>query len=323
MTTSPMLLDASIAAFLAHQRSLGRGYNHVAYILDRLCRFVRHTGANDLDRAVFERWCEAERHLAANTRLGRQLAVRKFCRYRQRSEPRCFVPDRLSFARRQPYQAPVLVTPEQVALLLHRAITLPPTPTSPLRGPVLRTAIVLLYTAGLRRGEVIRLTLDDLEVETGVIRIRESKFHKSRTVPLSASARTELRRFRCQRLALPGDWGATSPLLCNRHGAGWRPYTGAGLAQAIRRLFKEAGVHDPEGRVPRIHDLRHSFAVHALLRLYRQGADVQVSLPKLSLYMGHVSIVSTASYLHFIPTIAALASRRFERRFAHLLGGAA
>ena len=73
---------------------------------------------------------------------------------------------------------------------------------------------------------------------------------------------------------------------------------------------------------PGVHDLRHSFAVEALTRLYRRGEDVQSRLPHLVLYMGHVSIVSTAHYLHFVPTLAALASERFARQCGHLIEGA-
>jgi integrase len=315
-------LDAAIAAYIAHQRGLGRGYEHEAYVLDRFRKFVRTAGVTDLDQRVFDCWCETHQHFAANTRRAWQLTLRKFCLYRRRTTPRCFVPDPLTFARPRPYQRPVLVTPRQVARLLASASALPSSPGSPLRAAALRIAIVLLYTAGLRRGEVTRLTLDDVDARTGVVRIRDSKFHKSRHVPLSRTACAELRRYLRKREAAGGDHRPTSPLLCNRHGGAWRAYTGAGLAQATRALFKSAHVRDADGRLPRVHDLRHSFAVQSLIRLYQRGADVQVSLPKLSLYMGHVSIVSTAYYLHFVPAIAAMASRRFERQFGYLLGGA-
>jgi integrase len=323
MTPRSTGLDAAITAFIAHRRALGRGYGHEANVLDRCGRFVRDAGATDLDQPVFDRWCETQQHLAPNTRLARQRIVRMFCLYRRRTAPRCFVPDRLTFARATPYQTPVLITPTQVARLLDQATALPVSPGSPLRAAGLRIAIVLLYTAGLRRGELTRLTLADVDASTGVIRIHESKFHKSRHVPLSPTARAELRRYLRRRRTAGCDQRPTAPLLSNRHDGTWRPYTGAGVGQAIRALFKQAGVHDSQGRLPRIHDLRHSFAVQALIRLYRRGADVQVSLPKLSIYMGHVSIASTAYYLHFMPTVAALASRRFERHCGHLLGGRA
>jgi integrase len=87
----------------------------------------------------------------------------------------------------------------------------------------------------------------------------------------------------------------------------------------LRSLFDRAGVRDPQGRRPRVHDIRHSYAVETLMRCYRQGGDVQTLLPKIALYMGHINIVSTAYYLHFIPEIATFASNRFEQHFSHLI----
>jgi integrase/recombinase XerD len=93
------------------------------------------------------------------------------------------------------------------------------------------------------------------------------------------------------------------------------------LNEALHALFDAAGVRNSEGRCPRIQDIRHAFAVEALLRWYRSGADVQVLLPKLALYMGHVSIASTAYYLRRMPAVLARASERFEHSFGRLVQG--
>lgn len=318
----PTALDEPIATYLAHQHALGRRYLQEEHVLHRLRRYLAHASAADLDRSRFDRWCHSQRRLAANTRRARQLIVRKFCLFRRRSEPNCFVPDALYFARPQPYRPPVLVAPGQIGRMLSLTSELVPSNNSPLRGAVLRLAIVLLYTAGLRRGELLRLTLADVDAPTGVLSIRESKFHKSRVVPLSASGRKELLRYLDQRQRSPCDDKPTAALLCNRS-RGWRAYTGTGLSGGIHLLLDQAGVRDCNGRRPRVHDLRHSFAVQALVRWYREGADVQSNLPLLALYMGHVSIVSTAYYLRLVPEVAVLASRRFEQSFGDvLLGGA-
>jgi integrase len=115
--------------------------------------------------------------LTSNVRRARQVAVRNFCLYRQRTEPRCFVPDINRFARPQPHAAPDILTPAQVGRLLELAGTREATATSRLRPYVLRLALVLLYTAGLRRRELLRLTLADVDAQAGVLRVRESKFH--------------------------------------------------------------------------------------------------------------------------------------------------
>lgn len=152
----------------------------------------------------------------------------------------------------------MIVTPEQVARMLVVADNLKPTSTSPLLPAVMLLAVVILYTAGLRRGELVRLTLDDVDPQAELLHIRASKFHKSRLVPLSPSAGEELRTFLRHRLAPSFD--TRTPLLCSGKG-GCHWYTGGGITQAIKRLFVIAKVVDDEGHRPRIHDLRHSFAV--------------------------------------------------------------
>jgi integrase/recombinase XerD len=164
------------------------------------------------------------------------------------------------------------------------------------------------------------LTLGDIDPQGGVLHIRESKFHRSRWVPLSPSACTELRCYLQIRRRYRVDGRPSAPLLCSRR-HGWRPYSPSGLNEALHALFDAAGVRNSEGRCPRIQDIRHAFAVEALLRWYRSGADVQVLLPKLALYMGHVSIASTAYYLRRMPAVLARASERFEHSFGRLVQG--
>jgi integrase len=212
--------------------------------------------------------------------------------------------------------------PAEVARMLRAITELAPNPQFPLRRDALRLAVVLLYTAGLRRGELVRLTLADVDLRSGTLMIGASKFHKSRIVPLSSDAQRELRAYLKQRLASPWDIGPTSALIGHHHASPkFRGYSDPSLNRCIGEVLKAANVCDSHGRIPRVHDFRHSFAVQALLRWYRADADVQSKLPKLAMYMGHVSIVSTAYYLRWIPEIAAAASRRFERQFGHLIQG--
>jgi integrase/recombinase XerD len=325
MNTTPgeSAFDRAVELYLQTRRALGRGYAREERVIDALRRFLEKGGFADLDQTVFEAWCASQKHLAANTRRSRQGIVRNFCLYRHRSEPACFIPDINRFPRRCPYAPPVIFGPTEVARMLAAAETLAATTNSPLRPAVMRLAVVLLYTAGLRRGELVRLTLEDVDPRYNVLRIRESKFHKSRFVPLSEDASRELRQYLRQRCRPPFGCSAASPLLCHvKRDA--RSYTGAGLRHGIMALFRLAKVYGSDGRTPRVHDFRHSFAVGALLRWYRQGADVQSNLPKLAMYMGHVSIVSTAYYLRWVPELAAVASFRLEAQYGHLvIGGTA
>jgi len=325
MSSTPQgsAFDRTVYRYLQKRRVLGRVYIHEERVIDALRRFLKKSGFVDLDQAAFEAWCASQGHLAANTRRNRQRIVRNLCLYRQRAEPACFVPDITRFPRRCPYAPPVIFGPDEVSRMLAMADRLAPTANSPLRPAVMRLAVVLLYTAGLRRGELLRLTLADVDPHHSVLRLRESKFHKSRVVPLSPDASRELKAYLRKRRRPPLSCSADSPLLCHVKG-GLRGYSGTGLREGILALFRSAKVHGTDGRTPRVHDFRHSFAVGSLLRWYRQGADVQSNLPKLAMYMGHVSIVSTAYYLRWIPELAAAASLRLESHYGHLIiGGAA
>jgi len=180
-------------------------------------------------------------------------------------------------------------------------------------------AVVLLYTAGLRRGEFVRLTMGDYDHRTRTVLIRDSKCHKSRLLPLSADAVEVLESYLNARAALvPAASAAEAPLMWNGS-PGVRSYTGAGFCHVCRSLFHKAGIRTPDGRLPRVHDIRHTFAVHALVRWYRSGEDIHAKLPLLSAYMGHVSIASTLYYLSFIEPLRAAASERFIARCGALV----
>jgi integrase/recombinase XerD len=314
--------DAAVASYLANRRAFGRRYSSEEWMLSTLRRFLVARRSADLNQRVFDQWRKTLGRLNPNTQRGREMAVYKFCRYRRRTEPQCFVPDPLSFVRPRPYSLPALFEPAQIAELLRMASALPPHSHSPLRPHVVRLAIVLLYTAGLRRGELVRLRIDDVDLRSGVLRIRDSKFHKSRWVSLSRSAQEELRRYLTLRCKTRNGTCPTAPLLFNgRRNSSC--YSGGGLGQAIRSLIVAANIRDSSGRHPCVHSMRHSFAVSALLRWYEAGADVQSCLPKLALYMGHVSIVSTAYYLRQMPTVVMRASERFARAYAAMITGGA
>jgi integrase/recombinase XerD len=315
-------LTCWINRYLTHRCALGHRNDGENVVLKALLRHVKQCDCRDLNTRGFENWLAGIKNLHPNTRRKYYQMARLFCLYRRRSEPRCFVPSADGAAKPQPYVTPVIVEPDQIARMLALASKLPRTVNSPLRPEAMRLAVALLYTCGLRLGELLRLTMGDVEENDTVLRIRESKFHKSRLVPLSQTATGELRSYLLQRRKKFAVHPHT-PLLCTRHCAPLRPYSAPGFHCAFRLLFKAAAVCDDQGKLPRIHDLRHTFAVQALIRWYKEGADVQSNLPKLALYMGHVSIESSAYYLHWVPALRSLASQRFEEKFGQLVEGGA
>ena len=316
-------LVPTIDRYVAHQRALGKRFDRAAYELSRLARYVHGAGATDIDARLFDGWSRSCCGSNMNARRSAQLTIHRFCRYRRRLYPQCFVPDPMRFAHRTPARVPVIFGAAEVARMLKFAAMVPGHVHHPLSGATLRLMIILLYTTGMRRGEVARLALSDVDLKAGTLRIRDSKFHKSRLIPVSSSTLTAIRGYLKVRLAAPWDIGADAPLFGHQHGCDrFRGYSGGGLYHLVAGALDAACVVDGAGRRAHVHDFRHSFAVNALLRWYGQGVDVSAKLPQLSMYLGHVSIASTAYYLHFIPAIARAASRRFHRQFGALIGGA-
>lgn len=325
MNTRASTAFAQAAARYTHQQCvLGKSFKRESWVIGQLGRFLSKGGAQDLDGPKFDAWCRTRCHTSPNSRRGEALIVRKFCLYRRRTEPSCFVPDSLHFPRRVQPQPPVLLCSADIVRILSGIDGMPHHPQFPLRRPVLRIAVILLYTTGLRRQELVSFRLNDVDLVNRTLLVRDSKFHKSRIIPMNATVSRELRAFMKVRLASPWDISPSAPLLGHHHGyVTFRAYTPHGLSSALKEVFTMTGVGDGHGRQPRLHDFRHSFAVQALLRWYRAGADVQAKLPQLSMYMGHVSIASTAYYLHLIPEIAAAANRRFARHFGRVAQGGA
>ncbi len=309
---SPFLSEIGriMARYLSLKQALGRKYTTERGVLVHLDRFLATQGHDaELTAETFVHWCATIDHLTSGVQRNWMRIARNLCLYRRRNEPTCFVPDPAGFPKPHQPRRLHLFTPEEIVRLLRAADDLRPHSTSPLRREVFRIAIVLLYTAGLRRGELVRLTLSDYDPAEHTLQIRATKFHKSRLVPLSCDATCEMEEYLRARRNLPHN--ADAPFLCN-WSRGLRPYTGAGLGQGLRQLFRRADIRTASGGVPRVHDLRHGFAHQALLRWYRAGVDVHTKLPALATYMGHVSIVSTQHYLALLEPFAQEASDRFE-----------
>jgi len=311
-------LKTLIRRYLKLKVALGRRAEGIKYALSRLTRFLDAHQIVDLDLKSFSAWCTSFQHLRANTRISRMRIVYHLCLFRRRDEPNCFIPDPSQFPLAQPHLQPYIFSNEDILKILHLTNSLSPHSQSPLQQQVARLATVLAYTTGLRRGELVRITLGDYDSAQRVLRIRESKFYKSRLLPLSADAGEEIGKFLLCRRLRKFPCGVVTPLLLHNHGA-QRGYSGTGMGIMMRKLFRRAGIRTPAGNVPRFHDLRFTFAIHAMLRWYQAGVDVQARLPALSTYMGHASLISTQYYLRYFEIITRTANERFDLHCSHFL----
>ena len=213
--------------------------------------------------------------------------------------------------RRKPY----IFTPEEVQRLLATALSFP-SPKAPLRPLTLYTMLVLAYCAGLRMGEIVHLEIGDVRLDEGVIEIRDTKFFKSRSLPLTSSVIEVLRRYLQARLAAGASTSAGSPLFWHNK----KGYAYVTANHLLRRVLRKAGLKPKPGRVgPRVHDTRHTFVVHRMLAWYRQGVNVQAKLPYLWTYLGHRDLHSTLVYLTITQELLQQASERFRKLGAGLL----
>jgi integrase/recombinase XerD len=217
------LLAPDIVRYLAVKQALGREYDGVRRVLAHVDHFVTTRGG-ELTPDTFAGWCLTLQHLASGTRRRRMQVVRNFCLYRRRHMPAAFVPNDRLFPPEHQVIRPHLFTEAEVLRVLDLVNALPPAPTSPLRRQNLRLAIVILYTTGLRLGELVRLVLGDYDPRARTLLIRDSKFHKSRLVPLSLDSASEFDRYlsirRTRQLAVSPD----SALLLAPYSTGNRLY---------------------------------------------------------------------------------------------------
>jgi len=173
-----------------------------------------------------------------------------------------------------------------------------------------RALILLLYGAGLRISEALSLRIADVDLEKAVLTIHEGKFYKTRLVPFSQRLAMELSLYAHRRRRWPSGLGRDSPFFVMRDG---RPLSRRSITHIWRRACTLAGVRAADGATeqPRLHDLRHSFAVHRLVSWYQKGADVQRLIYFLQIYLGHEKLAYTQRYLTITPELLAQANHRF------------
>ena len=313
-------LGPAITAYIDRQRSLGFKYDSEARILHALDGFLAEGGHSGLTAATSAARALTLEQLKPRGRRKKMQIVRKFTLYRRRTSPDCFVPDPAQFPAPSPSPRPCILSRQQVLALLQQAARVKSAPDSPLRAAVYRLAVVLLYTAGLRRGEPVRLCVGDCDPSRHTLLVRLSKFRKSRMVALSSDAWRELETYLKQRQRFPHT--ASSPLLAHGPQA-QQAYSGSGFGKGFRKLCRDVAVLTASGTPPRVHDVRHTHAVHVLLRCYRDNRNPQAVLPALSRAMGHVSLASTAYCLSWIDPVVEQAVERVARHIRPALAASA
>jgi len=302
-------LGTVIQQHVRRMRTLGYRYGHEHTFLhfDRFLQQRAGAGQESLGTLIGEYVGHAR---SANGKLRRLILGRLVAKALNRQGVAVAVPriDRHWLRQDRNHRChPYIYTVEEVERLLKTARRYP-SPRAPLRPLTLYTALAITYSAGLRLGEVVRLRLKDVDLTNGCIGICETKFFKSRRLPLSATAIDALSDYlKARRKAGAPSDPDSSVFWHNRRG-----YSYSTLGHLLYRVIRDAGIATKAGKPARIHDLRHTFSVHRLTAWYRDGVSPESRLPYLAAYLGHRDINSTLVYLTMTEELLERASQRFR-----------
>jgi integrase/recombinase XerD len=305
-------LGIFINRYLQVRRSLGYIHKNAGYILSEFERYLsKHfPNAKMVTRPMVIGFLSNYGHLQAASVYIRFICLRQFCRFLFQLNPDNYVPETRLVPPAPTVTRPHIYATAEAMRLIKLASRL--TPEGSLRPHTYSTLISLLWISGLRIGEALRLNLEDVDTDSAVLHIRQSKFSKSRVVPLTLSAASALEKYKKRRAEHDHDQRPNAPFFVNEYA---RRCSYSMVSITFRLLARQAGIRTAQGRTPRMHDFRHTFATRCLNDIYRTGKDPSASLPLLATYLGHVSIACTQVYLHPSVGLLATAGRRF---FEHI-----
>ncbi len=280
--------------FVQEKRACGYRYCASARTLANFDRFLSDQAidSGDLPWSITGKWLSKRPHESASTHRDRISVVRQFTLFLCRQGYRADVPNELLGAKKEVEFSPRILTLAEVGKLLQAVDRLTPTARSPLRHIIMPEVFRLLYGCGFRLGEVLHLRVADVDLQQGILTVRDAKFGKDRLVPPALALVLRLRKY-AERL------GAHPPEAFFFPSPNGGPFNLRTIYFLFRKLLLQCGIpHAGRGKGPRIHDARHGFAVHTLLRWYQEGADLEAKLPVLATYLGHRSLAGTQRYLH-------------------------
>lgn len=303
-------LSEAVNDYLALRRSLGFKLHDAGKALADFALFMDQRQAQHVTVALALVWAQQPRNVKPAQWAQRLRYVRGFASHHLASDPATEVPPAGLLPFRPARARPHIYSLDELNRLLDQALHLPP--ASGLRPWTYHALLGLLSVTGLRVGEALRLRFDDVDLDADVLTVRGTKFGKSRLVPIHTSTRDVLASYRARR----------ARHLCGRevvHFFVTRMGHGLDVGDVHRTFYKLSravglrGPHDSHG--PRLHDLRHRFAVETLMSWYRSEQDIERRLPALSTYLGHVHVSDTYWYLSAQPQLMQLAMTRMERRW--------
>jgi len=305
-------LRESIEEYLAIRRSLGFILTTPAYDLRNFVAFMEGENAPVITTQLALRWVQQATGVQPATRAARLATVRRFAAWRGATDLRTEIPPQGLLPHRYRRKHPYIYSDKEINEIVHTARGLP----SPkgLRAHTYSTLFGLLAVTGMRVSEAVNLDREDVDLEAGILTILRTKFGKTRLVPVHPSTREALRDYGLRRDHVVSV-SLTRGFFVSERGT---RITGGTARGIFAKVSREIGLRPPlktgrHGHGPRLHDMRHRFAVQTLINWYRAGLDAGREIPKLSTYLGHVHVNDTYWYLEAVPELLALATERIQR----------
>ena len=305
------ILAPCITDFVEQKRALGNKYNACVEVFNEFDRFCseQQLESPSISKELLSLWEEKRPHENETTQLIRISYVRQLCRYLYNNGydvPGAFHPAPKKSQKFVPY----IFTSDELERLFAATDKTETTPVSPLRHLVMPVLFRLIYTCGLRASEALRLKVADVDLEQGVMTVYGAKGDKDRMVGISDSMLEYMRSYRANHLVA----GFDSEYFFPAPDGGF--YDTSTIYAYFRNYLFIAGIpHRGRGKGPRVHDLRHSFAVHVLNKWSNEGKDIYTCLPILRVYLGHSCVMATEKYLRLIPDAYGDLTDPFKDRF--------
>lgn len=299
---------AEMDCYLTVRRQLGTAMTTDGRILRRFVTFADSDGALHVSANLIMRWLESLPSASPGTRATRFRVARQFAEWLHGQDPRHEAPPRGLVPGRVQRVHPYIYSDAEIVAIIEHARSLPS--TYGMRGLTCSTLFGLIAVTGLRISEALGLDPADLDVESGVLHVRQGKLGKERLLPLDPSVVERLESYSRERDRLFGRRPEAFFVTCEgrRLGDCGARYNFAHVCQKIG--LRERQLYLRHGRGPRIHDLRHTFAVQTMLSWYRSGKDVGREMIKLTTWLGHANTAHTYWYLEAVPELLELASAR-------------
>jgi integrase/recombinase XerD len=302
-------LRQAVQEYFTLRRSLGFKLRDAGKLLQAYVKFMEEQRAPYITTKLALAWAQQPSAVQPAEWARRLSVVRIFARHRSATDPRTQIPPEGLLPYRPKRARPYLYSAQEIRCFLRAALSLPA--RGGLRPWTYHCLFGLLSVTGMRIGEARNLELQDVDLRTGVLTIRSGKFGKSRLIPIHASTRRVLADYLARR---DRRWAAR-PVSSYVFLSNWgNQLDGGEIHRTFYALSRQIGLRGrSDSHGPRLHDMRHRFAVMTLLRWYRSGKDVERKLPYLSAYLGHVHVSDTYWYLSAWPELMREAMSRLER----------